>query len=118
MEDPFPSIHRKIQESRSSHRYSSPGLPCDYCQQSMRHLGCELQLVPREATAFRSAATLNIYAVTTASEFVTSSDLKYPDLTIHTIPNFLRIQNFRSGKWIKKNCAFACRIFRTRVDGG
>ena len=40
----------------------------------MRHHVCKL--ATREAIAFRSAAMLNIYAVKTGSEFVTTSDLK------------------------------------------
>ena len=44
------------------------------CKGSMRHEVCEL--ATREATAFRSGAMLNIYAVRTGSEFVTSSQLK------------------------------------------
>ena len=52
----------------------APGLLCDYCQQSMRHQAREL--ARREAIAFPSAAMLNIYAVKTGSEIVTSSDLK------------------------------------------
>ena len=40
----------------------------------MRHQGCEL--ATREATAFRSAAMLNIYEVKVGSVFVTSSDKK------------------------------------------
>ena len=44
------------------------------CKGSMRHEVCEL--ATREAKAFRSAAVLNIYAVRTGSEFVTSSQLK------------------------------------------
>ena len=50
---------------------------------------------------------LNIYAVKTGSDFVTSSDYS----SVHAIPNSLRTPRVDS-----KSCAFASRIRRIRVN--
>ena len=64
-----------------------------------------------DVTIFRSAAMLIIHAILRVDLTLPRHRIqKYPDLSVHTVPNCLGIQNFPLWRADSKSCGFACEF--------